>query len=88
MLICFAMTWFQRLTLGQKFLSIFTLLLLLLGLSLAAILFYLSRINSYVERHNRITVPAMSAAANMQQNLYEMSLSAHAVFDAVSSGDR
>ena len=82
------MTWFQRLTLGQKFLSIFAFLLLLLGLSLAAVLFYLSRINSYVERHNRITVPAMSAAADMRHHLYEMSSHAHALFEEVNSRDR
>jgi signal transduction histidine kinase len=75
------MTWLQRLTLGQKFLTAFTLLLLLLGLSLAAILFYLSRVNSYVERHKRITVPAISTAADMRHRLSNVTLRAHTVFD-------
>ena len=66
---------FQRLTLAQKFLVSFGSLLVLLGLSLAAILFYLSKINSYVERHNRITVPAVVTAANMRQTAFQMNLS-------------
>jgi signal transduction histidine kinase len=69
------LAWFQRLTLAQKFFVSFGSLLLLLGLSLAAILFYLSKINSYVERHNRITVPAVVTAANMRQTAFQMNLS-------------
>ena len=68
------LAWFRRLTLGQKFLVAFGSLLLMLGLSLAAILFYLSKINSYVERHNRITVPAVVTAANMRQTVFQMNL--------------
>ena len=60
------LAWFRRLTLAQKFLVSFGSLLFLLGLSLAAILFYLSKINSYVERHNRITVPAVEVADRRQ----------------------
>ena len=66
--------WLHRLTLGQKFLISFGLLLVLLGLSLLAILFYLSRINSYVERHTRITVPAIRTAADMRQQVFDMNL--------------
>ena len=69
------LAWFQRLTLAQKFLVSFGSLLVLLGLSLAAILFYLSKINSYVERYNRITVPAVVTAANMRQTAFQMNLS-------------
>ncbi len=68
------LAWFHRLTLAQKFLVSFGSLLVLLGLSLAAILFYLSKINSYVERHNRITVPAVVTAANMRQTTFQMNL--------------
>lgn len=82
------MTWLHRLTLGQKFLAAFTILLLLLGLSLAAILFYLSRINSYVERHKRITVPAISTAADMQERLFQMTLGAHLLFEPGSAERR
>jgi len=58
--------WLRDFPIGSKLLAFFGLLLLLLGLSLAAILFYLARINSYVERHHRITVPALVTAASMQ----------------------
>lgn len=68
------LAWFRRLTLAQKFLASFGSLLLLLALSLAAILFYLAKINSYVERHNRITVPAVVTAANMRQTTYQMNV--------------
>ena len=68
------LAWFRRLTLAQKFLVSFGSLLFLLGLSLAAILFYLSKINSYVERHNRITVPAVVTAANVRQTVLQMNL--------------
>lgn len=68
------LAWFRRLTLAQKFLVSFGSLLVLLGLSLAAILFYLNKINSYVERHNRITVPAVVTAANMRQTTFQMNL--------------
>ena len=68
------LAWFRRLTLAQKFLVSFGSLLILLGLSLAAILLYLGKINSYVERHNRITVPAVVTAANMRQTVFQMNL--------------
>lgn len=82
------MAWLQRLTLSQKFLATFGLLLLLLGFSLAAILFYLSRINSYVERHKRITVPAITTAAEMQHHLSQLTLDAHTLFEAGSAAGR
>ena len=59
--------WLRNQPIGSKLLASFGLLFLLLGLSLAAILFYLTRINSYVERHHRITVPALVTAADMRQ---------------------
>lgn len=74
----FAMTWLGRLTLGQKFLLSFGLLMTLLGLSLAAILFYLSHINSYIERHKRITVPAITTAADMRRQAVEMHIALRA----------
>src|SRR5574341_862742 len=82
------MTWLQRLSLGQKFLATFVVLLLLLGLSLAAILFYLSSINSYVERHKQVTVPAISTAAEMQHHLFQLTLRAHTLFEKGSVGSR
>ena len=62
---------FRRLTLGQKFLASFGIILLLLGASLGAILFYLARINSYVDRHNRITIPAVVTAADMRRDVFQ-----------------
>lgn len=64
-------SWLRRLTLGQKLLTAFGLLSFLLALSLIAILFYLNRINSYVERHNRITIPAVLTAAEMRDLVYQ-----------------
>jgi signal transduction histidine kinase len=64
--------WFRHLTIGRKFLLSFSLIVALLVLSLAAILVYLSRVNSYVDRHQRITVPAVVTAATMQQTFFHM----------------
>jgi signal transduction histidine kinase len=75
------MTLAHRLTLGQKFLATFTILICVLGLSLAAILFYLSQINGYIERAQRITLPSLSVAAAMRHHLYQMSMRAHNLFE-------
>jgi signal transduction histidine kinase len=69
--------WFRDLTIGRKFLLSFSLIVALLVLSLAAILVYLSRVNSYVDRHQRITVPAVVTAANTQQTFAHMLEHAH-----------
>jgi hypothetical protein len=61
------LAWFRRLTLGQEFLASFGIILLLLGVSLGTILFYLSRINSYVDRHNRIAIPAVVTACEQAE---------------------
>ncbi|TAJ07333.1 MAG: HAMP domain-containing protein [Nitrospirae bacterium] len=82
------MTWFRHLTIGQKLLVSFGILLLLLGLSLSAILFYLARINSYVERHDRITVPAIVSATDMRRRIYEMTLLLHSLRENRSDVDR
>lgn len=71
------MGWFRNLSIGQKFLVSFGLVLTLLALSLTALLFYLARINSYVDRHKRITVPAIVTAANMQREAYDLKLALH-----------
>lgn len=69
--------WLHRLTIGHKLLVSFGLVLAILGLSLAAILLYLSLVNSYVDRHQRITVPAIVTAANMQRTILEVDLLLH-----------
>ena len=64
-------------SIGKKFFISFGVILSLLALSLTALMFYLSRINSYVDRHKRITVPAIVTAASMQRSAYEMNLAFH-----------
>jgi signal transduction histidine kinase len=71
------MRWLHDRSIGQKFFISFGVILSLLGLSLTALIFYLSRINSYVDRHKRITVPAIVTAAGMQRSAYEMNLALH-----------
>lgn len=83
-----SLAWFRNLPIGSKLLTSFGLLFLLLGLSLAAILFYLTRINSYVERHQRITVPAIVTAADMRRRAFEMNLTLHRFLEHPSVGDR
>ncbi|HMU55786.1 MAG TPA: ATP-binding protein [Nitrospira sp.] len=78
--------WIGRLSIGQKFLVSFGLILSLLALSLTALLFYLSRINSYVDRHKRITVPAIVTAAAMQRDAYDLKLALHLHVERNSSG--
>jgi signal transduction histidine kinase len=69
--------WFRHLSIGQKLLLSFGVILSLLALSLTALLFYLARINSYVDRHKRITVPAIVTAANMRREAYELKFTLH-----------
>ncbi|HKY71493.1 MAG TPA: ATP-binding protein [Nitrospira sp.] len=66
--------WFRHLSIGQKLLLSFGLLLSILALSLTALLFYLAQINSYVDRHKRITVPAIVTAANMRREAYDLKM--------------
>ena len=68
------MRWLNDRSIGQKFFVSFGIILSLLALSVTALIFYLSRINSYVDRHKRITVPAIVTAATMQRSVYEMDL--------------
>jgi signal transduction histidine kinase len=69
--------WFRHLSIGQKLLISFGLILSLLALSLTALLFYLARVNSYVDRHKRITVPAIVTAANMRREAYDLKFTLH-----------
>jgi signal transduction histidine kinase len=69
--------WFRHLSIGQKLLISFGLILSLLALSLTALLFYLARINSYVDRHKRITVPAIVMAASMRREAYDLKFTLH-----------
>jgi signal transduction histidine kinase len=69
--------WLSRLSIGKKLALSFSVIFVLLIGSLGASLFYLSRVNSYVDRHKRITVPAIVTAANMQREVYDLKLALH-----------
>jgi signal transduction histidine kinase len=69
--------WISRLSIGQKLVLSFSLILVLLAGSLSAILFYLSRVNSYVERHQRITVPGVVTASEILRNVSHMQTHIH-----------
>ena len=56
-------SWLGRLSIGKKLSLSFSVILILLIGSLGASPFYLSRVNSYVERHQRITIPAVLTAS-------------------------
>ena len=77
--------WFRHLSIGQKLLLSFGLILSLLALSLTGLLFYLSQINSYLDRHKRITVPAIVTAANMRRHAYDIKLALHTSDERTSS---
>lgn len=81
-------TWFRNLTIGNKFLLSFGLIATVLVLSLAAILIYLSRVNSYVDRHQRITVPGVVTAAAIQQTLSHMQTEVHHLLEHPSLTER
>ena len=70
-------SWLSRLSIGKKLALSFSLNLILLIGSLGASLFYLSRVNSYVERHQRITIPGVVTASEMLRNLSDMQTSMH-----------
>ena len=61
--------WFRHLTIGQKLLVWFGAILVVLALSFTTLLLYLTHVNSYVDRHQRITVPAVITAAEMRRDL-------------------
>ena len=77
--------WFRHLSIGQKLLISFGLIFSLLALSLTALLFYLAKINSYVDRHKRITVPAIVTAANMRREAYDIKLALHSSTERILS---
>ena len=66
--------WFRDRPLAQKFLVAFGALFLLLSLGFAGILLLVSRLNSYVERHQRITIPAVVTAGAMRDTVLDSRL--------------
>lgn len=73
--------WLSRLSLGKKLALSFSVILVLLIGSLGASLFYLSRVNSYVDRHQRITIPGVVTASDMLRNLSDMQMHMHHVLE-------
>lgn len=69
--------WISRLSIGKKLALSFTVILVLLIGSLGASLFYLSRVNSYIDRHQRITIPGVVTASEMLRNLSDMQTHMH-----------
>ena len=64
--------WIARLSIGKKLVVAFGLILLLLIGSFSATLVYLSRVNSYVDRHQRITIPGVITASEMLRNVSDI----------------
>ena len=68
--------WLSR-AIGKKLALSFSVILLLLIGSLGSSLFYLSRVNGYVDRHQRITIPGVVTAAEMLRNVSDMQMHMH-----------
>ncbi|MBX3235199.1 MAG: HAMP domain-containing protein [Nitrospiraceae bacterium] len=79
---------FRHLSIGKKLLLSFSLIVGLLLFTLGATLFYLSRVNSYVDRHQRITVPAVVTAAAMQQSVAHMLRQVHHLLEHQPAGEQ
>ena len=77
-----------RLSIGKKLALSFSVILILLIGSLSASFFYLSRVNSYVDRHQRITIPGVVTAAEMLRNLSDMQTRAHQLLEHQSQAER
>jgi signal transduction histidine kinase len=74
-------SWLSRLSIGTKLALSFSVILALLIGSVSVSFFYLSRVNSYVERHKRITIPAVVTASELLRNLSDMQTHMHHVLD-------
>lgn len=77
-----------RLSIGKKLAIAFGLILLLLVGSFSATLVYLARVNSYVDRHQRITIPGVVTASEMLRNVGEIETRMHHVRKHRSGIDR
>ncbi len=69
--------WLGRVSIGKKLALSFSVILVLLIGSLIAALFYLARVNSYVDRHQRITIPGVVTASEMLRNISTMQTHMH-----------
>lgn len=77
-----------RLSIGQKLAGAFGLILLLLVGSFSTTLVYLSRVNSYIDRHQRITIPGVVTASEMLRNVGAIELHMHRARGHQSGTDR
>jgi signal transduction histidine kinase len=80
--------WIGRLSIGQKLAASFGVMVLLLIVGSTITLTYLSRVNSYVDRYLRITVPGMIAASEMLQHVGEMQIAMHHVLEERIDSER
>ena len=80
--------WLSRLSIGTKLALSFSVILVLLIGSLSVSFFYLSRVNSYVERHKRITIPAVVTASEMLRNLSDMQTHMHHLLDHQNNAEQ
>jgi signal transduction histidine kinase len=81
-------SWLSRLSICTKLALSFSVILTLLIGSLSVSFFYLSRVNSYVERHKRITIPAVVTASEMLRNLSDMQTHMHHVLDHQNNAEQ
>lgn len=80
--------WLGRLSIGKKLALAFSLILMLLVGSLIASLFYLARVNSYVERHQRITIPGVITASEMLRSVSNLQMHLHHLLDHQETAGR
>lgn len=80
--------WIARLSIGKKLALSFSVILILLIGSLSASLFYLSRVNSYIDRHQRITIPGVVTATEMLRNLSDMQTHMHHLLEHQAAADQ
>ncbi len=73
--------WIAHLSIGKKLALSFSLILILLIGSLGASFFHLSRVSSYVDRPQRITVPGVVTASEMLRNLSDMQTHMHQLLE-------
>ena len=80
--------WIARLSIGQKLAVLFGIIFILLIGSFVAMQVYLSRVNGYVDRHQRITIPGVVAASEMLRNVGKMQTAMHHALEHQTGSDR
>ena len=81
-------SWLSRLSIGQKLALSFGLIVILLICSFSATLVYLSRVNSYVDRHQRITIPGVVTASEMLRNLSDIQTHMHHLLEHQAAAEQ